>query len=124
MEIRLNNNVIGSASVTTVGLYASIKCTCHFPDEKMYAIYLSDGAQDRLLGTCTPKGACHVLETKIPKKHISGNSKLYAAEKYADTNAKGIFLVPGKPIATVDKLDKSFLKIINGKLCLIVADEA
>ena len=122
MEICMGESVIGNASVTIDGLYATIKCACHFSDEKIYAMYLRNGTQDRLLGTCTPNGACHVLETRIPKKYIAQHSRLYAREKYGDRNHEINLLVPGQPITNIDKLDKSFLRVLNGKTCLVIVD--
>ena len=120
MNIYLEGNVIGHASIDLDGLYATIRCECRFPDKKLYAVLLKSGSTSRSLGTCTPKGDTHILERRLPKKYIlKPNTILIAAEKYGDIK-KSMLLVPGEPIAAIGLLENATFQINDGRACLIL----
>ena len=126
-EICMNGIVVGRATININGLYAHFKCVCHFSNKRIYAVYLRSGAADRLLGTCIPQKGAYVLETKIPKKHVSeSDCILYAAEKNENIAAqsRSITLVSGEPTEVICMLDKTRFRADGEKYMLFVIDEA
>ena len=125
MDIYLGRQVVGQATVTVDGLYAMIKCICHFSSKKLYAVYIKDGTETKILGTCIPEEDKHILTVKLPKKHIlKTNIILFAVEKYANQGNEMIALIPGAPIKSVGLLDHAFVQMNNGNLCLCIPHTA
>lgn len=120
-EIYLNKQVVGQATIAFNGLYAEIKCTCHFPDREIYAICLRSTDYERRLGTCIPHGSESVLHTKIPRKYIEGTSLDFCAEKKPKSvPMERILLVPDEPVKNIAALDRTIFSRSEGDYYLVV----
>jgi len=123
-EIHMDGKLVGQAHITVDGLYAQVRCRCDLPGDKIFAVYIKDYDDSRLLGTCVPANRGYILVAKVPKKYImKDNIVIYVAEKYVDASIKEFCLIPGEPIETITDLDRCIFRLSNGKACLFLQEK-
>lgn len=123
-NIMLSSKIIGSVEVTIEGLYYRFHCECCLSGEVMYQLKLVSGERRCDLGVLIPKGNKFIIDTKIPIKKIGeGDFEFIAYPRHPELKETFIPIRAEEPFAYIEKLENSFLTIINGESGILLSND-
>ena len=102
-----NRQVIGTARITTEGLYYRFECRCQFPEPGIYRLYAFCNGKSVCLGVCVPVGSGFGISTKIPISKLGVGDITVTTE--AEAKHDVLSVDPNKPFACIERLDDAVL---------------
>ena len=122
-DVIYNNKTVGSAKVTTEGLYYKIVCSCALSKPAMYRAYVITEGTNVDLGICVPAKDSYCLLKRIPKKLIVGEDiRFYVSDKEAFDSSKAFQIKEGQPFEHIDKLENAHTEVRNDQLYLVISE--
>lgn len=116
-DIRMGNEVVGTANVERQGLYYCFSCRCRLSGAVIYRLSVSCNGHHENLGVLVPMGDVFGLDTKLAVKRLGeGELQFLALPKHPQTQRQFVPIRPEEPFAYITRLQNAFLEIKNGQI--------
>ena len=120
-EIKLGDRPVGKVSVTREGLYYRFVCRCQLEKDSVCRVL----AGEISLGILVPQGNGFYLETRMPVKRFSGESKDFQIQPNRPVlDGKFIPIKPEEPFAYLTRLKDAHLVRQNGQIGILIKEKA
>ncbi len=106
-EIVYRNRKIGSAKISTEGLYYRFECRCRFREPGIYRLFAFCNEKKAYLGICVPEEDAFGITTKIPVNRLGTGDIEFVAE--SEEAGKVLPVDQDKPFLGIEKLDDAVL---------------
>ena len=112
-DISLDFKIVGRAQVSRKGLYYQFVCTCTPPDNRIYKVWVSNGATEIDLGICVPAGDAYMLTKHLPVKLLPGENFTFSL--HPKDVKRGVDAADEPPAEPLEQLEYAKLNIVNGQ---------
>ena len=106
-EIVYCNRKIGSAKISTEGLYYRFECRCRFREPGIYRLFATCNEKKSYLGICVPIEDGFGITTKIPVNRLGTGDIAVIVESKETANV--LLIDQDKPFPGIEKLDNAVL---------------
>lgn len=119
-DIFWNSVKVGSAIISTSGLYSHISCKCRLEHPDVYRISIKSDSGDLFLGVCVPERDLFVLDKKIPSKYISGDNIRFCLERKGEMPANEMLIASANMKLSISLLRKMRYRMVNGSPYIVL----
>ena len=120
-DVFRNDEAVGTATLTTMGLYYQIQCCCTLPEGSMQRLYVSTEHGTQMLGLLFPEEERFALQTKIPIQRLGQGSIRFYLEGQGEQKRKYV-LDANKPYGDLPALERCRFALIDGKPYLVIRE--
>lgn len=115
-EIYQGEQRVGTAEVSTEGLYYNFYCRCVLSGETMCRIIVTCDGHIHSLGLPVPEGDAFVLRTRMPVKRLGqGQLQFRVIPKHTQVGGHFIPISPEEPFRYLSRLENAVMQIRDGK---------
>ena len=122
--LSFGGRTVGKVQVLRDGLYWRFHCRCKLSEGMIHKVMVSDGEKEVHLGILVPEGSGFQLDTRLPRKRLSGMKWQFQAMPTRPASTE--YCVPirsEEPFAYLERLKNAYLEKRDGQVVAILGRE-